>query len=1492
MRRILSILLFCLLGHQIEASQQQQKSVLTSLNANWNATSFLAEASEFISNENEKLFWKFVELINADSATLGWNDLTDEKKYDYTIRTASKVLSSSSVDLLKFSLALRQYSPKVQSFQQIASEYQPGSCDVFIVVKGEASCDVSKLPKGTGNVEILLENDHFVGDKNSENIIVAYGDLGTKSFAKAFEQLSKDSDIKLVFRHFSKNVKESHVSLSGYGVELAIKNTEYKAVDESNTKKSEAEEDETNLHGLNIKLLKQLNPEVSEQIESLRAHLKDTDELAPLKKWQLQDLSYQAGQKVLNADNSNALNVLEDFSQNFPTHARALARTTVTEQFKKEVLLNRKMLEEVGIDAGETKLFINGINQDVNSLDLFKLSDLLKQENSIANGFHDIGINREYLSILVGMDTSDDEKASYAIDYREAYPFYLNNLDTDKRYKQWGNSVKLMLQPYYPGMIRPIARNLFNLVFIIDPSTLEGRKFLRIGKVFYDNDIAIRIGYIFAVNDGEGVNGSNDLGHALVNLFNFVSTDSDNAGAIQVLNTFLDNYKSTDPTLEDLKKWFSRKFSDTNFEDVFGANTDYDKGIKAGAAFMKQSGLKNAPKVLLNGFVLDEDGVRGDNIEETIMMEVMKISPKIQKAVMEGKLTDRMNVGNWALEQKDVMKRLNKRILAAPGLKNFVDLSGTEECNAFDNIKDIQDLSDAGKARCLSQNLNYLQKSTQDAIMPVTLWVVADADTPDGREFIYNSLQLLKNSQKTRIGIILNPANLEVSTKENSISSFIKAALENLSPDFAKRLILKLTNEEIAANFISGKSTFEDISVGGMDVEKFQKAKKSADFKKRIELDAHVATKVFGLTAGQKVAIGNGLIVGPLDSDEQFASADFALFENVLIARGAEVISSHLTKWDYEKKNGVGSNIALSISGLVGKLASAQKRLWIAIRGDKHSVVTLAADDSDKPAIDILAVVDPLSAEAQKLASILKLIKKVTNSEIRIVMNPKDKHSELPLKRFYRYASSSELSFDQNGNLNANIVKFDNLPSKQLLTLSLQAPDSWIVEAIFTEADLDNIKLEQVTGNVVAVFALQHILLEGQCFDEISSQPPRGLQFVLGTEKHPKQFDTIVMANLGYFQLKANPGAWNLNLREGKSSEIYKVSSQKGAEIIGPDTLRVVIDSFNGKSVRVRVEKKDGMEDRNLLSDEEDGVWSSLSSFVGSKDNHETINVFSLASGHLYERFMRIMIVSVMKHAKQPVKFWLLKNYLSPQFKKTLPTMAEYYGFDYQLVEYKWPRWLHQQKEKQRIMWGYKILFLDVLFPLDVQKIIFVDADQVVRADLMELMKFDLGNAPYGYVPFCDSRKEMDGFRFWKQGYWANHLAGRRYHISALYVIDLQKFRQIAAGDRLRGQYQGLSGDPNSLANLDQDLPNNMIHQVKIKSLPQEWLWCETWCDDGSKKNAKTIDLCNNPLTKEPKLDSAHRIIGEWKEYDDEIRQVISGELTKKSKTDDDHVEL
>lgn len=574
---------------------------------------------------------------------------------------------------------------------------------------------------------------------------------------------------------------------------------------------------------------------------------------------------------------------------------------------------------------------------------------------------------------------------------------------------------------------------------------------------------------------------------------------------------------------------------------------------------------------------------------------------------------------------------------------------------------------------------------------------------------------------------------------------------------------------------------------------------------------------------------------------------------------------------------------------------------------DKHSRLIIPPERESDPYLKLLVILDPLSRGAQKILPIIITFKKVFNMHIRFMFNCVDKHTELPLKNFFRFVIESEPTFREGPN-NPPVLRatFRNLPEASLLTLNTATPENWLVESVRTPYDLDNIHLAEVSsGHVWADFELEHLLLEGHCFDITNGSPPRGLQFVLGTQESPALFDTIVMANLGYFQLKASPGAWNLRLRHGRSADIYVIFQADGANFIKFQDKKLksdmpivtLLNDFRSRFIKMKVHKKKDQRHRDLLQDdgEDDNnldIWGSIRNTMWSGNQESNnqieseptdlkitrtsesnrINVFSLASGHLYERLARIMMLSVLKNTNTPVKFWFLKNYLSPSFKDFLPYYAEKYNFDYELVQYKWPRWLHQQSEKQRIIWGYKILFLDVLFPLDVKKIIFVDADQVVRADLKDLRDLDLGGAPYGYTPFCDSREDMDGFRFWKTGYWNSHLHGRKYHISALYVVDLQKFRKIAAGDRLRGQYQGLSQDPNSLSNLDQDLPNNMIHQVAIKSLPQEWLWCETWCSDEEKEKAKTIDLCNNPKTKEPKLTAARRIVKEWQQYDDEIK--------------------
>ncbi|KAK6033739.1 UDP-glucose:Glycoprotein Glucosyltransferase [Ostertagia ostertagi] len=1448
-----------------------------------------------------------------------------------------KILSPSSIDLLKLSLSLRMYSPTVQSFQQIGSEHAL-PCAAFFDVHGVKGCNTDELENALKSAHErdapeLLSIDHvFNLGREAETVAIIYGEIGTQEWLQLHNkavELASAGKMRYVLRHYKAvGTHMSQVSLSGYGVELAIKSTEYKAVDTSE-QKNEEEPDEENFYGFNFKQLKKIHSDSSDHLESFKMHLKEMQDLGPLKQWQLQDLSFQAAQRIISEEGENALQTLTQLSQDFPRYARSLTREIVLKDVRREIELNQKdhlsdagtdvklILFElhcvlqlimprsklincivIGLQPGESALFLNGMNLDMESLDLFQLFDIIRQEQRVSAGFFNMGFRQGHLPILTNIDLSED-KSKYAVDYRNANPIYLNNLDTDMRYKHWRNSVKLLLEPYYPGMIRPIARNLFNLVssfyfleyiFVVDPAGKESRKLMKMALSLFQHDVPLRIGFLFAVEDNGTVSGMDDSGIGILNLLNFLAADHTYHDALRTVVDMLEPYSTQESVdLEYMKAWFEKNHESDDYEEVFGPNSPYDKGRTSGKMFLEQTGIGSAPKVLLNGFVLDDAGVTGDKFEETLMLEVMRITQELQKAVIRGELHDQLNVGNWIMEQKDVVPRYNKHIIDATAQKNILDFTDVSDCNV-NSVSDFVKLKDSEKIQCIATKMRYVKKSDEDSTMPLTLWIVADLESEHGRQMVYNAIKFLKHNRKTRMGLIMNPSDTAASCTKNSISMLVQAAIKFLPHVQAKQFITKLVKEEYANSIRSGATKWEDLAVGGMDVDKFRKQMENLPCE-QLEIDSVFVRDVLKLAPGKRAFIANGIIVGPFEEEEIIIESDVELIARIVESRGANVIASQIDEWKAGGDHGSPSDLVMRSFALISKYAIRRERTWITLGQEKHSVVKLVADDHDRAAVNIVAVVDPLSRSTQKLSAILQLLRKSINCDMKIVMNPKAKLSELPLKRFYRFVASPELQFDKNGRIIENQARFNDLPPKQLLTLSVYSPDAWMVENVFAEYDLDNIKMEQASSHIIARFSLEYILLEGHCFDEVSGSPPRGLQFVLGTSREPTQFDTIVMANLGYFQLKANPGAWLLQIREGKSSEFYNISAHSNTEGNEGNGVRVVIDSFSGRTVRIYVTKKKGMEQRSFLSDENEnggGIWDSISKSF-TKEKYDVINVFSLASGQLYERFLNIMMVSVVKKTEKPVKFWLLKNYLSPQFKESLPLLSREYGFDYALVEYKWPRWLHQQKEKHRVMWGYKILFLDVLFPLDVQKIIFVDADQVVRADLMELMEFDLGGAPYGYVPFCDSRKEMDGFRFWKQGYWSNHLAGRRYHISALYVVDLQKFRQVAAGDRLRGQYQGLSNDPNSLSNLDQDLPNNMIHQVKIKSLPQEWLWCETWCDDASKQNAKTIDLCNNPLTKEPKLDSAIRIIPEWRDYDAEIRGVLKNDRKHQKEASEGH---
>lgn len=541
--------------------------------------------------------------------------------------------------------------------------------------------------------------------------------------------------------------------------------------------------------------------------------------------------------------------------------------------------------------------------------------------------------------------------------------------------------------------------------------------------------------------------------------------------------------------------------------------------------------------------------------------------------------------------------------------------------------------------------------------------------------------------------------------------------------------------------------------------------------------------------------------------------------------------------------------------------------------------------------IHITGLLDPLCTNAPQLVSLLRMMSTFSNVRISLMLNPRIRVPYLPFNQFTRFDYRTRPRFDEHGQEDMPSLAFESLPESSVLTMQIHAPRSLVAMADEAVYDLDNIRLADVHGRVDTVYSVNSILVEGHARAE-HGPIPEGLQLVLSSDDERSQLDTIVMENLGYFQFRAQPGRWSLRIREGRSQELYEMTSVGTLGWSSPPVSEtgaaITLDTLAGIIIFPTFRKNKGKEMEELISGADiaqSPTTTKLPSLLRkamhnfgqtirrmrTKGKHADINVFTLASGHLYERMTYIMILSVLRHTKSCVKFWFVENFLSPSFKSFIPHLAQAYHFEYELITYAWPEWLREQTEKQRMIWAYKILFLDVLFPLDLDRVIFVDADQIVRTDLKQLVDMDLHGAPYAYPPMGDDSEDMDGYRFWKQGYWKNVLRGHPYHISALYVVDLKRFRSIAAGNILRVHYQQLTADKNSLANLDQDLPNNLQFLLPIHTLDKTWLWCETWCSHDWLPQAKTIDLCSNPKTKEPKLDRARRQIPEWTELDNEV---------------------
>ncbi|KAH8925341.1 glycosyltransferase family 24 protein [Atractiella rhizophila] len=1458
---------------------------------------------------------------------------SDKATYSSYLSALASNLSATELSFLKFSLSLQEATPRIQAAWSwyddalLAEKSERCEGDNWVDIGGAVACSVEELRGLLGEsdrgykslpFDHELRNPHFSRNEKELPAAILYARPASSTFQSFHSYLSNlatstdqlKAKVKYIIRwrpEEKKGGKEKH-GLSNWGASLHLKKSDYLAIDDRQVEEGDASTQQEN------------EDRGGRKIRTMKTH-------------ELYDAGLRTTQYILSAE--DPLEALETMSQDFLINFPNLPpMSQVTEEVESEIMYNQQNV----YDGGRSALWINGIQMSEKEVDGFSLLRSIRREYEFMSSLTNLSLSpQEALetithpaltaassSAATGSGFITPEALGELFDFTDRNEggdliLWWNDLERDKRYSSWPKNVQIMLRPTYPGQMTQVGRNLMNIVLVLDLSRIENIKLISENvNLFIQKGFPLRVGVVPALHAGDEEDIQTDMARIIWYLVDAVGRGK-TMEYLEHLAKLEVEELTEDLVASNFNKFFHKKRQNDGddvltFEEVLSPDSivgaEGELKLLQARKYARRLGVeldgeKNGRgSFFMNGkyFDLDDDWLR--HLQETAMTH----SQFIMQQVYLKKLTDDVVASLYFPNLPTTFKRRNDVVFPSSTGRplKIVDLvkasSGLEQLFKRDRFWTYAKYVEGEEARGNTQPNS-------------TLWIVGDFDSPHATSLLREALIYMQEQDgRARLSFIHNPSAEHYHTPKGRsylLLGYLTKALVHESPvDILATLDLASPGHD--TDVVRGDASVHNEDVPEADVEDLRK------------LHAEFASRL-GFQPGESGVLLNGRVINDLKNVEMVATDFEILVEYETKMRVLPAILSlnvTLPTESHDRANLIAlSSSVLSLAyapeadqGMFTTTLGGRQRYFDMLSGN-HSVVHLGSDPS-LALIELVMLLDPLSESAQRWATILKALKNIPGVYIRIYLNPARGLAELPIRRFYRYHIESEPHFTSEGSETSPWIQFLDMPEDALMTFNLEAHPSWLAFPKKTVHDLDNILLKDLRGSsrtngVVAIFELENIVVEGHARDVPSGIPPRGLQLELA--RGNQKVDTIVMANLGYFQLKANPGMWSLAIREGRSSEIFDLES------VGIGGLRsdpvdkvgnsLVLMTFEGSTIYPRFRRRKGMEKERLVELPEelkegetpgqkvfDKAQKFMSSMFGSskkkivkKRPGADINVFTVASGHLYERMAFIMIKSVLTHTKSTVKFWFIQNFLSPSFKAFIPHMAKEYGFEYELVTFKWPHWLRAQTEKQRTIWGYKILFLDVLFPLDVDRVIFVDSDQIVRADLKELAELDLEGAPYAYAPMGDSRPEIEGFRFWKGGYWAETLQGKPYHISALYVIDLDRFRQLAAGDKLRGQYQALSADPNSLANLDQDLPNVMQSHLPIHTLDQDWLWCETWCSDASLKTAKTIDLCNNPMTHEPKLARAKRLIPEWTVYDDEIA-ALAKRVKAEAKDADDSV--
>lgn len=290
---------------------------------------------------------------------------------------------------------------------------------------------------------------------------------------------------------------------------------------------------------------------------------------------------------------------------------------------------------------------------------------------------------------------------------------------------------------------------------------------------------------------------------------------------------------------------------------------------------------------------------------------------------MSGQLTDYTNVIEYLMSKPHIVPRLNALILDPPEYR-FLEFGGKGLQPEKYTFANFEALKAEDRTATMVATSFYLVKHEEEEAHPVTIWVVADAETPAGRELVYNVVKHSKTSKNVRVSFVFNPSDTKSIEKGLHLTKAIQVALETQTMNLARNFITKLLKEENVAEIAAGTKTWQDFEVNGMDMKAFTAGLKelSSDF---LKIHSLFVREELNLMPGENVLIANGYIVGPVEND--FGMDDIALLEKYIESYGATKLSNELHRLAIFRTADQLSDAVMMTSTLLSGLGSQEVRV-------------------------------------------------------------------------------------------------------------------------------------------------------------------------------------------------------------------------------------------------------------------------------------------------------------------------------------------------------------------------------------------------------------------------------------------------------------------------------------------------------------------------------------------------------------------------------------